>query len=587
MKNLPSSLAPAAVAAALVLGPVAPTALGETNIINWLSGNGIAIVDCVSGSGYHDTYNAAKLFDGKKEVSNESEARANRCLMDESKGSFTGYVTIAAPASLFASPQAGLSLVRYRIWHYSSLSDNLHLNRAPSMWLMCGSNDGENWEVIDERTTAFAWTEDTAYAEVVVPETARSTYRMFKFLPTASHASSTNPNGIGYTWQIGAMELELFVEPIANETTRNLRDIITSAGVETPSCVTGSGAHNDYPASKLFDGLGKGVADTTLRWLAGEKSLEGVHATIVIPDAATDGGKTDYILKGYRLWRNINGGDGINRAPTTWVIFGSNDGENWTEIHRQSSAVSWAANRLSCSVSLPSNTAIWRYLRFVPLSSNYDLALYNWGVGLQEIEYFVEPVTFVNLRERMVEAGVTVADYVSGTGAHANYPATHLFDGLGKDGLQNLPIRWIAGENSLDGVSATLQFPRSACPEGVAGYAVRKIRLWRIVREYNDADGTGVLRAPRTWVFEGSDNGTEWTIIQQQNDAITWRKGENIYCDIYLPLNETNYRQLRFRPLSNDYPFSPNTTWGVGLHELEYFGVPNPSEECPFVIVVR
>lgn len=572
-----------AIAASLGAAPAADADV--VNLRDWLAGNGIDVAGCVSGEGHHSSYGPAVLFDGVTDPANATEAAANRWLANEAKGTFSGYATIAAPDTLFATPDAGLVLSRYRVWRYSSLSsDNCHLHRAPATWVLYGSNDGSNWDIVDEHDTAELWNGEPAYIEVEIPEAARASYRRFKFLPTASRAFLTDPNGIGYTWQIGAMELQLFVEPttVASRFS-NLTEVIRGAEVDVPSCVTSGNTHSSFPATKLFDGEGMGVENTSLRWLAAESSFDGAHATIGIPNEATDGGRTDFILKGYRMWRNVNGQTGIDRAPATWTVYGSNDGVNWTEIHSQSTPVSWGAAEYSKAFAMPSNAVPWRFIRFVPQSSN---STYTWKTGLQELEYFVERTEpLVNIRDLFSTAGVSASAYVSGAGAHPNFPVERLFDGLGTNGVKNANYRWLAGETSLDGVFATLRIPSRVLPDGVGGYAVRKIRLWRNVLEGND-EGMCILRGPTTWIVEGSDNGTDWSTIQSQTSAVDWETSGLLYLDFHVAGNETPFKYLRFRPLTSRCT-NPSYTWRVGLNELEYFGVPIPGGPTPFVLVVR
>ena len=574
----------AAAMGAAAANAILPAAAAEINLRNWLADNGVDVASCVSGEGHHSSYGPARLFDGVKVVSSQADAQANRWLADEAKGSFAGYAEISIPDSLFALSDDGVVLRRMRLWRYSSQSDTMAVNRAPAMWTIYGATDDGEWEVLAEKDSRVEWTSDMAYFDFDIPASALRACRRFRFLPTASHASATNPNGISYTWQIGAMELELFVE--VSTASSNLRDIVANAGMTVADCVTGTDTHSSYPVANLFDGLGMdGVQNTAIRWLAGQNSAATASATFRIPDEITDGGKTDYVLKGYRLWKNVNGTTGDARAPTTWVVSGSVDGQFWAELHSVSNAaVAWASDELSKQFELPTNATPVRYLKFQPLSSN---STYEWRVGLHELEYLVEATSLVNIRDRMAEVGLDATRYATGTGAHTSYPAAHLFDGQGMDGVRNDQIRWLAGENSLDGVDATLRIPGSVRPENSAGYAIRKVRLWHNVGA--DGDGTPLLRAPKTYVLEGSNDGATWTEILRRDNSFVWvTDNPPLFLDDFAPENETVWKQVRFRPLSTgitvgNYGYS----WKVGLNEIELFGVAMPGGENPFVLTIR
>ena len=367
------------------------------NLREWLKNKGVTVADCVSGAGHHADYGPANLFDGVNAVTTYEAARANRWLVNEAVGGTpTAYATIAAPDSLFNDDMGGLVLRRYRIYRYSDLTgDNCSPLRAPVKWTIYGSNDGTTWEVVHEQSEAANWREagirTLDYVEYEVPVSGRLPYRQFKFMPTQSFAEFYN--SVSFTWQHAAMELEYFVEEAAPAV--NLRDYLENKGETVASCVSGTGYHSSYGPEKLFDGEGMdGQSVASHRWLAGEADMTAASATIEIPLSAMPSGKKGLALKKIRLWRNINvyGNDGIERAPKTWVISGSNDGTNWTELQRQSEPVSWwDSSVISHDVLVPDNCVPYRFLKFQPLSSDYGG---GWKAGLHELEYFVSEVPF-------------------------------------------------------------------------------------------------------------------------------------------------------------------------------------------------
>lgn len=387
--------------ATLALLAPATVRADAVNIRSWLAGKGVTVSDCVSGDGYHsDAYGPAILFDGVSAVDNATDAKANRWLARKGKSS-TAQVTITAPDELFASENDGLALVRFRLYRYSSLSDSYAVKRAPATWTLYGSMDGTTWEPIHELTedNYIRWDSATEYVEFEIPQESRIAYRAFKFQPLKSFMEIDTPTAL-VDWYNGAMELELYVEEVSRKPLLNLRELLVSAGVTVADCVTGEGHYannpNDYNGPDLlFDGVKETTATAGTRWLAGQNNLDGVSVTFTIPRAARGNGVVGHILKGYAIYRNINGNTGRQRAPKTWKIQGSDDGVQWTDIDTRSEAVAWGSDDsiTSMSFNLPENKTSYRQLRFVPLSSSYTWG--NWRVGLQEIEYFVEEdITF-------------------------------------------------------------------------------------------------------------------------------------------------------------------------------------------------
>lgn len=366
----------------------------DVNLREWLTGKGVTVADCVSGEGHHSNWGPTNLFDGVNTVTTYKDARANRWLVNEAVGGTpTAYATISAPASLFDDDVGGLVLRRYRIYRYSDLSnDGEALKRAPVKWTIYGSNDGTTWEVVHEQSEATDWRKPGIrtldYVEYEVPASGWTPYRQFKFKPTQSFAEHFNI--VSATWQHGAMELEYFVEEAAPVV--NLRDWLVTNNVT--ATVSGTDHHADYGPEKLFDGEGMdGQSVASHRWLAGNADITAASATIEIPLSAMPSGKKGLAVRKIRLWRNIDvyGNDGVERAPTTWVVSGSLDGENWTELQRQSTPITWSDSMLSYDVVLPGSDALVRFIKFQPLSSRYGG---GYKAGLHELEYFVEEIPF-------------------------------------------------------------------------------------------------------------------------------------------------------------------------------------------------
>lgn len=384
--------------ATLALLAPATVRADAVNIRSWLAGKGVTVSDCVSGDGYHsDAYGPAILFDGVNAVDNETDAKANRWLARKVKFS-TAQVTITAPDELFASDNDGLALVRFRLYRYSSLSDIYAVTRAPSAWTLYGSMDGVMWDPIHELTedNYIRWDSATEYVEFEIPQASRMAFRAFKFQPLKSFMEIDTPTK-EIDWYNGAMELELYVEEASRKPLLNLRELLVSAGVTVADCVTGADYNTGMGPDILFDGVKETTVTSGTRWVGAKTGFDGgVHVTITIPKAVRTDGVSGHILKGYTLYRNINGDTGRQRAPKTWKIQGSDDGETWTTIHEQSAAVSWGSDDSikSMSISLSENKTPYRQLRFVPMSSKAEGWL-TWKVGLQEIEYFVEEdITF-------------------------------------------------------------------------------------------------------------------------------------------------------------------------------------------------
>lgn len=357
----------------------------------------------------------------------------------------------------------------------------------------------------------------------------------------------------------------------------NLRDWLTINGVAATNCVIGVDYHADYGPKKLFDGVTNST-DTSARWLGGESSVSNASVTIEIPESAFLYTNVKLVLKRIRLWRNLDS-SGVQRAPTTWAIFGSKNGTDWTELQRQSAAVTWDNNTKSFEVALPDNVEHYRYIKFQPLTTT---TTYVWKVGLQEIEYFVEEIgKGVNLREWLTNKGVAVADCVSGGAHHASYGPEKLFNGVNTVYTTKATAqadRWLADEPTTGDPTA---FVTIAAPDSLFGGDVDGLVLcrYRIYRYSLLSDDYAIWRAPARWIIYGSNDGETWEIVDNHSEAANWMEPGIRYLDYVeyeVPASGRKaYRQFKFKPTKSRYEWDPpqakGVDWRYGAMELEYF----------------
>ncbi len=536
----------------------------------------MTIAGCVSDYGGakeagEGDFGCEKLFDG---AGTESYDNNKRWLAG--KSSLTNvHVTITIPKSAISTAKKELVLKRFRLYR-SSVAE-----RAPTKWVVSGSNDGIGWTVLHNQSTAATWT--GLSNEVMLAENTEP-FRYIKFEPKTSNYA--------YNWKVGLQEIEYFVEEVPQKPGVNLRDWLTEKGVTVADCVSGDGHNSSFGPTILFDGTNS-VSNTTdaknNRWLAKKNAGDTAYATISAPDELFASDADGLVLRRYRIYRNsdLNDAHYLRRAPATWRVLGYDSKKDTWEVidDRSSVAADWLepgiGKKAYVEFEVPAaGRTPYRQFKFEPLESGVEFhettTSLEWRIGAMEIEYFVEEAhAAANLRTYL-EGKVAV---VTGDGAHKDYGAEKLFDGEGMNNNKVSTERWLAGENDITTASATIEIPSDALPVGKKGLAVKKIRLWRCIDIYYNNDG--LYRAPQTWVFYGSNTGNDgdWTEIQRQSEPVAWNN-DMLSFDVALPDNDTPFRFLKFLPLSSKYTAG---TYKVGLRELEYF----VAEVEPDTVVVR
>ena len=545
---------------------------GEVNLRDWLTSKGVTVSDCVSGIGHNADYGPQKLFDGLG-----MDGQKNTSLRWLAMYSFASnsYAQIEIPRSVLLAAKRELVLRKVRLWR--NINDNTGVQRAPKTWVIYGSNDGVDWTELQRQSDAVTWNDSTINHEVSLPNNVEP-FRFIRFEPITSDYA--------YNWKVGLHELEYFMEEVPHNPSVNLREWLTYKGATVADCVSGEGHHSNYEPKNLFDGV-KSVstepAARANRWLANE-SKEGdptAFVTIAAPDSLFGGNVDGLVLRRYRLYRysDLSDAYSLERAPAKWIIYGSNDGETWEVVDNHSAAAEWQDPGVRfldyVEYEVPaSGRKAYRQFKFKPTASRWEWDKHNqsgvpWRYGAMELEYFVEEAApVVNLRDYLTGKGVTVAECVSGTGYHNSYKPEKLFDGDIVTGSPagSMPERWLAGEKDCAAASATFEIPALALPTGKKGLAVKRIRLWRNRNNYNTMDG--VSRAPKTWVFYGSNTGLDgdWAEIHRQSEPVEWTDSMWSF-DVPLPDNDKPFRFIKFHPLSSNY----GGDYRVGLQELEYF----------------
>ncbi|MDG3005527.1 discoidin domain-containing protein [Paludisphaera mucosa] len=223
---------------------------------------------------------------------------------------------------------------------YSITSANdtaLYPGRAPRSWVLKGSNDGVNWTILDERTNAAVTANYLSRTYVVANPAAYRIYRLDDIV------SNGDP-----IIQIG--EIRFDGAPAATSI----------------SAARGDNARAGEGAAQAFDG------DVQTKWL-------DFSSTSWIQYASPDG--VARIVSQYAITSANDTALYPGRAPKSWKLEGSNDGQNWTILDTQTDAADTAD--FSTRVYHVSNPGPYRYYRLNDIVSNGDPIIQIADVALQ------------------------------------------------------------------------------------------------------------------------------------------------------------------------------------------------------------
>ncbi len=184
---------------------------------------------------------------------------------------------------------------------YKIASANDHDPRDPKDWTLYGSNDGETWIALDVRTDEDMPERNTYYTYTFDNSTAYAYYKLD--ITSNNGADAVGLQVVQFSeWQLFVDESRISKEPVEEE-------------VDT-STIKGSQDNGGSESKKyIFDGK------TSTKVCAPGSSF---WISFALKKAA--------VIKGYSI---TSANDHISRSPKKWVFYGSNDGENWSELDRR------------------------------------------------------------------------------------------------------------------------------------------------------------------------------------------------------------------------------------------------------------
>ena len=226
------------------------------------------------------------------------------------------------------------------------------------------------------------------------------------------------------------------------------------------------------------------------------------------------------VLEAYSL---TSANDAPERDPASWTLSGSNDGTNWTIIETRT-AQSWSSRLLTRDFILAAPSGAYTQFRF-------DLKATSGSITqLAELEMYGNSAVSVQLTPLTYSARGQISTY----------------SGIAKlfDGQTNTKWEDISGTTW---VKMTLSSPA-------------KLRHYTLTSASDTAS-----RDPASWTLSGSNDGTNWTVIETRTSQI-WSSRRQTR-DFVLAGPTAPFTQFRF-----DFRVASGTY--TQLAELQLFGTP-------------
>lgn len=177
---------------------------------------------------------------------------------------------------------------------------------------------------------------------------------------------------------------------------------------------------------------------------------------------------------------------------------------------------------------------------------------------LGSVEWTIEDVDFIDGPYLPEEVNTQIATLSpSDTGQATVKHTTNIMAGQGTaSGASDNTNAWKAFDRDPD------SFWKGSAQAGTLTYEFDTAKAVRgyIIYNYVPADGTGnvtpVDRRPRSWIVEGSNNGSAWTILDEKREYALWTNNRTQYIDMR-NFTTWKYYRLRIVALESGGTFEP------------------------------
>ena len=407
----------------------------------------------------------------------------------------------------------------YKVYYDSLMHSNV---RAPKSWTFSGSNDNENWTILDARSNVTDWAQPDARTFSFGNLTSYRYYRLSVLSVVSGNV-------------LELYQLEYFTVP-------------TEPGDVTlpdPDRVTSSALYSGH-ASFLFDNQFRYTFN------ANDKTNTNANHRVCVTEMPFDvvydfGADNEPVLNGYKIYFNsCSGGSAQNiRAPFDWQFQGSNDNMNWTALDIREGVTNWT--KPSVREFWFANGTPWRYYRLHVTKHGPDSCL-----ELYHLEYFSKPTI-------LSKSGVAGTDLTEPGNEHLTLSSAPMYGSVSHLFDNNFFYKY-DGSHVND---HRILVAKSGLPFNIVydfGADVRtNVTAYKI---YYQSAANNTNRAPRAWAFAGSNDGSAWTTLDIREKVMDWTQPPcSLTCSFVNP-HDYRYYRLQLTGTFDSY---------LEMYQLEFF----------------
>jgi len=348
------------------------------------------------GNGYFPfvtSYNDLSLYDGAEQIFDGDHVSKWYSTSGQSN-------TTEQPFPVWAQVELGTFVT---VAGYGIVTGNDRADRDPSKWILYGSNDGENWTILDDRSKDAVALPEGRGVEQKFDLAESHTFRYFRY---EIHARRGYDGGKGYGIQLAELNfydeagnlVDLYAQATGVSGVNHGAVVTVTAETLAPTVTTvNSTPPNDAEvADMLFDGS----PDT--KWYSTTVPTAENPAAIILelPAAITP---VRYGL--------VTANDVPNRDPSQWTLYGSEDGSQWVELDQQDNPALPDERKTETTYPIAeARTFRWFKLEISDRKAAPAQTNHLEGVQLSDVRFYDSSDRLLRMPQQVVTAELTGAE---------------------------------------------------------------------------------------------------------------------------------------------------------------------------------
>jgi hypothetical protein len=447
---------------------------------------------------------------------------------NDTTGAYTGSVSTTAGETSYNGEWVQIQLpTAIKLHTYTMMSRELWSQRAPSSFVVLGSNDGSTWALVHDQTGVTGWADRT---QLTFTPNSNTAYTYFRLVVRIVGSSGPNRNNTNIAqWRLFTNSIASLSPPgpmTANTTTISGQTYVASASSFSSDGRFPWTAFDSDSSSfwnqRIAGNLGN-LYDSSTGVYTGSNSLGGVRGEwlkLQVPSAV--------VLHNYTIHPRI--GNTNIRNVKEYKVLGSTDDVTWTVLDDRTGSralANWSGNTAARTFSATNVSQAYLYFAIVITVTGDSGATGRIATAIQQWQLRTTPVP------NTFKTSGTYA--VSASSSHPSFPGRLAFDNVlssssmwhSSDSSSNFTYNQTTGLYS--GITNTIAKNINYSGEWLQIKLPKAINVGSFTITPRQESPIWTTRSPRSFVLLGSNDGSNWNLVDEETNVNDWTQATKTF----------------------------------------------------------